>query len=266
MTAPPPPDTPGAAPTEPAWRMLSRPDDAATGYIHHDYVPIHLIRAAKHPPRRVLDVGCFAGATGAFIKRSFPDAWVAGIEPRADAAAAAAERLDTVQAVTLDAFDHAAAGIEAGSIDTVVLADVLEHMYDPWAALLALRPWLSADAQLLVSIPNVRNLWLMERLAAGDWRYEAQGLLDVTHIRFFTRATAVSLFTQTGYRVDQVHCHIDDRCRGLLSVPMNGPTTDITAGRLSLRQLTRDDLAELATLQFYFVAEPDPTAVPGATP
>lgn len=267
MESPPPCQSSANAASEPAWRALASPDGRADAYIHQDYVPVHLIQAAKRPPRRVLDVGCFAGAAGAHIKTLHPGAWVAGVEPRADAAARAAQRLDHVQAVMLDKFDFQAAGIGLASIDTVVLADVLEHMYDPWAALLALRPWLSADAQLLVSLPNVRNLWLMDRLIAGDWPYEPQGLLDVTHIRFFTRKTAVQMFEQTGYRIDAVHCHIDERCRGVLALPAGeGGLTDVNVGRLSLRGMSRNDLAELATLQFYFVAEPDPAFTQGGKP
>lgn len=254
MTSSPPSSSP--PPSQP-WRMLSAGGDS-TGYIHHDYVPVHLFQAVRHPPRRVLDVGCFAGATGAFLKSRYPDAWVAGVEPRADAAVLAARRLDEVQAATLEGFDFARAGIAPASLDTVILADVLEHMYDPWAALLALRPWLTSDAQLLVSLPNVRNLWLMDRMAAGEWTYEAQGLLDITHIRFFTRRGAVALFHETGYRTDQIHCHIDERCRSILSLPMTGPTLDVSTSRLTLRGLNREDVAELATLQFYFAATPGP--------
>lgn len=246
----------GGTPHRFVWQALDAPDASAPDYIHQDYVPVHLIQAARHAPRVVLDVGCYAGATGAFIKRQHPGARVIGVEPRADAAAVAARRLDAVHTGLLEQVDFAAAGIGPGSIDTVVLADVLEHMYNPWNALLLLKPYLSADAQLLVSLPNVRNLWLMERLAGGAWTYESQGLLDITHIRFFTRREALRLFEETGYRVDSVHCHIDERCRGLLSLAMSGPTIDVSTERLTLKGLTRDDLAELAALQFYFVAEP----------
>lgn len=239
------------------WQALDAPDDAMPAYVHPDYVPAHLIARIARPPRLVLDVGCYAGATGAYVKARHPDARVIGIEPRAAAAARAARRLDAVQATTLEGFDFDAAGIAPGTVDTVILADVLEHMYNPWAALVGLRRWLSPDAQLLVSMPNARNLWLLDRLAiGGEWRYEAQGLLDVTHIRFFTRRDMMRLFAETGYRVGEVHCNIDERCRGVLSLPMNGPTVDLQTPRLTLKGLTRDDLAELATLQFFFVATP----------
>ena len=94
-------------------------------------------------------------------------------------------------------------GSRAGEIDTVFLLDVLEHMYDPWLALATLRDLVSPRAQLVISLPNVRNMLLIRDLMNGYWRYRNMGLLDATHIRFFTEHEALRLIYQTGFRVER---------------------------------------------------------------
>lgn len=250
------PTDPAATAPSRVWQLLDTADGTHEHFLHHDYVPAKLLDLMPRPPRVVLDVGCFAGATGAAIKQRHPGARVIGIEPAEAPARRAAGRLDAVHNTTLEALDFEAAGLLPGSVDTVVLADVLEHMYNPWRTLLLLKRCLSADAQVLVSLPNVRNLWIMDRMARGHWTYEGQGLLDITHIRFFGRREAEALFRETGYGVGPVHCHLDDRCRQILERQQSGPPFQISTDTLTLRNLSRDDLVELATLQFLFVATP----------
>jgi hypothetical protein len=72
--------------------------------------------------------------------------------------------------------------------------DVLEHTYDPWKTMLTLRNLISERAQLVVSLPNVRNVPLIQDLISGYWRYRRTGLLDITHIRFFTYSDMCRMF------------------------------------------------------------------------
>lgn len=248
-------DPAAIAPTR-VWQLLDTADGTHQHFLHHDYVPVKLLTLMARPPRVVLDVGCFAGATGAAIKQRHPEARVIGIEPAEAPARRAAERLDAVHNTTLEALDFEAAGLTPGAVDTVILADVLEHMYNPWQTLLLLKRCLSADAQVLVSLPNVRNLWIMDQMARGRWTYEGQGLLDITHIRFFGRREAEAMFRETGYDVGPVSCNLDDRCRAIIDRQRPGPPFEVSTDVLTLRNLGRDDLVELATLQFLFVATP----------
>jgi 2-polyprenyl-3-methyl-5-hydroxy-6-metoxy-1,4-benzoquinol methylase len=87
------------------------------------------------------------------------------------------------------------------AIGTVLLLDVLEHLYDPWRALARIRTWLAPGTRVLASVPNIRNLANLEELAAGRWEYGPHAVLDITHVRFFTRATLRRLFEETGYAV-----------------------------------------------------------------
>lgn len=237
------------------WETLLEVDEAdATQY--HNWPRSELVDLAPRTPRRVLDIGCAAGKTGEYIKHKFPQAKVYGVEVNRTAAALAAKRLDSVFAGKFEDFDFAAHGIEPGSLDTVIVADVLEHIYDPWGVMVRLRPYLTADAQVLASIPNTRNLALMNGLAEGDWRYEPWGLLDVTHIRFFTLKAIRRYFHETGYRVARVHHNLDGRLTNLYQANRDKPLVNVDFDKFTLKNVTQEELVELCTLQFFVVAEP----------
>ena len=182
---------PGMTTPPSAWRWLAANANdirrgADDGY--YDRVRDELLDMIAVAPGAVLDVGCGGGATDAELKRRFAAATVVGIEPVAAAAARAAKRLDRVICANAETLDFAAAGIAPGTFDLIIVADVLEHMYDPWHMLERLRPLLALGGRILASIPNVRNLWLLEKIARGNFDYRDEGLLDITHIRFFTFA------------------------------------------------------------------------------
>lgn len=195
--------------------LLNATDTDATQY--HNWPRSELVDLVVHPPRKVLDIGCAAGKTGEYIKQKYPQAKVYGVEQNRAAAELAAQRLDSVFAGKFEDFDFATHGITPGSLDTVIVADVLEHIYSPWDVLVRLKPYLAPDAQILASIPNTRNLALMKDLAEGHWRYEAWGLLDVTHIRFFTLKEIRRFFHETGYHVARVHHNLDGRLSAFTS-------------------------------------------------
>jgi 2-polyprenyl-3-methyl-5-hydroxy-6-metoxy-1,4-benzoquinol methylase len=227
--------------------------------LNHDYVPTGLLELTPRPPGLVLDVGCFCGAVGAWLKQKYPQARVVGIEPLEEAARIARGRLDAVLVGKFEDVSLSAAGVEPGEVDLIVLADVLEHMYDPWHALTTLRPMLRPDGVVLASIPNIRNLAVLDQLAEGDFHYTEAGLLDVTHIRFFTRRGVERLFDETGYRIDIMTSNLDPRYRQMADasvVPAN-----IDTPSFQLKNQNREQLVELATLQFWLRAA---AAVPPA--
>ena len=123
-----------------------------------DYAPVGLLEMIETPPRRVLDIGCFCGGTGRWLKARFPDCAIIGIEMLDKAAATAAEVYDRVIVNAFEQVDFAAEGLEQGSVDTIIAADVLEHLYNPWKALQRLKPLLVPGGAIYISLPNVRNL------------------------------------------------------------------------------------------------------------
>lgn len=234
-------------------RYLNVSDIDATGY--HGGVRGDLVDFFSHPPSLVLDIGCAAGGTGAALKAKFPHAKVYGIELNKSAAAVAVTRLDKVMVGKFEEIDLEKEGVAYGSIDGVIVADVLEHMYNPWDVLVRLRPYLASNAKIIASIPNVRNLALMGDLSEGYWRYESLGLLDITHIRFFTLKEIRRFFHETGYHVSKVVYGIDGRLKDIHQQYLNKCPADIEVGRMVLRNVARPELDEMCSLQFYLIAE-----------
>ena len=149
------------------------------------------------PPGRVLDVGCSRGAFGVELKRLCSSRVVFGIEPTA-AADYAKTRLDgVVRGSFPEDFP-----IEWGRFDVLCFNDVLEHLVDPWNVLKQSRRFLAPGGAVVASIPNVRYMdVLLDLVLRGEWRYEETGVLDRTHLRFFTRASVARLFIDSGFAV-----------------------------------------------------------------
>lgn len=240
-----------------AWQLLGSPDGTHMEFLDPDYAPIGLVDMIVDDPGLVLDVGCFCGAAGALIKQRWPGATVIGIEPLKGAADRAAERIDRVINSTLEDVAFEDIGVSPKSVDTIVFADVLEHMYNPWAALETVRPLLADDAAVFASIPNVRNLALIHKLVTGRWTYEGFGLLDVTHIRFFTLAEVRDMFAQTGYRVEAVTHNIDQELARVWELGREMETANVQIGSLVVNNVSRADRMELATRQFFIKARKD---------
>jgi GT2 family glycosyltransferase/Flp pilus assembly protein TadD len=118
-----------------------------------------------------------------------------GIEPVEHAARDARTKLDRV--ITSKAED-ALAELPDGYFDVMVCADVLEHMQDPAAFLAQARNKLSLRGEVVASIPNVRHWSVLVDLLEGRWDYQDAGILDRTHLRFFTRKSILELFGNAG--------------------------------------------------------------------
>jgi O-antigen biosynthesis protein len=228
--------------------------DFSPGY--HDNPRLDLVQMFGHAPRRALEVGCAGGATGKAIKAQYPNCYVIGIELNKAAAEFARGHMDQVIIGSFDSIEMAQHNIAPESIDTVVLADVLEHMYNPWAALVKLKPYLTPDAQVLASIPNARNLTLIDSLANGYWGYEARGLLDITHIRFFTHREMIKLFNETGYQIQVVNGSPDPRLTHLVMPSDAAGPIHLNTEKLTIKNVGETELMELRTLQFLVRATP----------
>ncbi|HXU21684.1 MAG TPA: class I SAM-dependent methyltransferase [Verrucomicrobiae bacterium] len=154
------------------------------------------------PPncRRLLDVGCGAGAFGEMVKRKKKvEVW--GVEPVSSVAAEASTKLDHVIVGTFSPQTE----LPEESFDCIVFNDVLEHMLAPEQALRYATSLLSCTGSIVASIPNIRYLPILWRLAVrGGWKYEDCGVLDRTHVRFFTRSSIIAMFQSEGYVVSDI--------------------------------------------------------------
>jgi 2-polyprenyl-3-methyl-5-hydroxy-6-metoxy-1,4-benzoquinol methylase len=164
---------------------------------YFDFARPEVLQLIPGSARCVLEIGCGAGRLGEALKER-QTCEVVGVELNGDAAERAKQRLDRVvvgdvERLTLDFAD--------GSFDCLVCADVLEHLVDPGGFLARARRWLKDNATVVASIPNVRHHSVVGSLIEGNWTYEPAGLLDNTHLHFFTRRDAQDLFMKAGYDV-----------------------------------------------------------------
>lgn len=164
----------------------------------------------------VLDIGC---ASGGLLAQLAPTAGRrVGIEPDQSAAQAAARHADTVHAGTLAEIGDSLVG-DGEHFDVVVLADVLEHVADPTTELRRAAALVAATGSMVISLPNVAHWTMRLHLGAGRWRYGPSGILDDTHLRFFTWHSAAALVRDSGLQV-RSHIGVVPRLANHLPVPV----------------------------------------------
>ncbi|MDQ2869913.1 MAG: class I SAM-dependent methyltransferase [Acidobacteriota bacterium] len=172
-----------------------------------------LIERLASGARRVADVGCGSGATGAALKRKDPLVDVTGIEIDSAAAARAAGRLDRV--VCGDAASALSAlAVEGRRFDSFLFGDVLEHTADPVAVLSAARSAADPGARLVASVPNAGHLSVVRDLTLGRFDPAPAGLLDAGHLRWFTRPFLAEVLEEAGWSVQSIDGVEGDRPPG----------------------------------------------------
>ena len=151
---------------------------------------------------RIFEVGCGTGNTLSFLKSSGRCQWAGGIELFHDAADAARKNIDFVLEGSVENIELP---FEEQSMDVILCLDVLEHLVDPWKVVHRLHVLLKPGGVLVCSIPNIRYFRVvLSLLICGKWEYSESGILDKTHLRFFTKKTAIELVTCSGLTVDML--------------------------------------------------------------
>ena len=207
--------------------------------------------------RVVLDIGCGAGRLGEAIKARQP-AEVVGIELNAAAAAAARRRLDQVFVGDVEGLDLP---LPPGRFDAIICGDILEHLRDPDRLLRQARAWLAPGGSLIASIPNVRHRSVVRSVLEGNWTYESAGLLDRTHLRFFTRREIEKLFFRAGFAIEEMRSVIGPGDQGAVGSSRG----TVQVGRLAIGGLSDQDAAEFYTYQYLVRARPAPVPDFGTT-
>ena len=168
-----------------------------SGYFHRQrpemlkYIPENAVR--------ILEVGCNDGAFCATLKRSDREIW--GVEMNSEAAQKATKICNFV---LVGDFHELYDQLPKNHYDCVIFNDVLEHLYSPWDTIKMVKSLLSENGVLVSSIPNFRyvaNL-VTEVIWEGEFRYKPEGgILDDTHVRFFTPKSIYRMFREQGYEV-----------------------------------------------------------------
>jgi 2-polyprenyl-3-methyl-5-hydroxy-6-metoxy-1,4-benzoquinol methylase len=150
---------------------------------------------------RVLDVGCATGYLGRFLTKE-RGCLVDGIEANHEAAHEASEYLRNVWVGNVD--DESTFDLVSEKYDVILCAAILEHLTNPELALERLSNLLAEDGVLIAGLPNVAHWSIRWSLLRGRWDYSDYGILDRTHLHFYTLKTAKEMFEGAGYVLNRL--------------------------------------------------------------
>lgn len=181
-------------------RTETKPDEdqKCSGYYLEERPDIQAI--INPQGKRILDVGCAAGELGFALKQAGAIE-VVGVEYSPEAAELARQKLDRVYVGDVQSLDLP---IDVSGFDYILFGDVLEHTVDPWAVLASYGGHLKPGGRVVASIPNIRFYSVIVRLIFNRWGYRESGILDKTHLRFFTLPTIKEMLERAGYRIERV--------------------------------------------------------------
>src|SRR5688572_14254598 len=158
---------------------------------------IDLIR--RHSRRRgtLLDLGAAGGELGSALRDHFDR--TIGFEFNVDCVGQLDGRFDQVVITDLETVRAL-----PSNVDAIVLADVLEHLRNPTAALQLVRRALRDDGHVFISVPNIANITVRLGLLFGVFEYRDRGILDSTHLRFYTKRTIRREVEKAGFRIEEI--------------------------------------------------------------
>ena len=168
--------------------------------IHEHHNP-DLLRFIPVESKNLIEIGCSSGALAREFKKISSSCHWLGVE--IDSAYAEMAKRYCDKSIVLD-IETAPESFwdETKNSDCWIFGDTLEHLRDPWKILRLIRANISNTGSVVACIPNAQHWSLQARLNIGDFRYEEAGLLDKTHLRWFTRQTIIEMFDQTGFRIE----------------------------------------------------------------
>ncbi len=149
----------------------------------------------------LVEVGCSSGALAREYRKTNPGCHYTGIEIDAGYAKLASRHCDRVLHLDIETATDATMDTLFPS-DCWIFGDALEHLRDPWAVLARIRHRMSPGACVVACVPNAQHWSMQVRLNTGLLHYEKSGLMDRTHLRWFTHATLIDLFRNAGFKVE----------------------------------------------------------------
>lgn len=167
----------------------------------HNTVNGDLLALMPLNARRVVEVGVMHGALANVYRERNPQAAYMGVDIDPEYAAVAAQFCTETLAGDIETFD-AATMDKLFPSDCWVFGDCLEHLRDPWRIVSMIRERIDSDGCLITCIPNAQHWSVQMCLATGQFRYQDEGLLDRTHVRWFTRITMMEMLIQAGWRIE----------------------------------------------------------------
>jgi methionine biosynthesis protein MetW len=192
--------------------VLQTPDAVQRDFKYHVAEPLDFAKLNPHQAHsiilrqiptgvRVLDIGCATGYLGRFLTKE-RGCVVDGIEADQHAADEASEYLRRVWVGSVD--DEAVLASVSEKYDVILCAAILEHLTHPEVALQRLRRLLADNGVLIAGLPNVAHWSIRWSLLRGRWDYSEYGILDRTHLHFYTLQSAREMFESAGYAINRI--------------------------------------------------------------
>ncbi len=169
----------------------------------HDLHNPDLLGVMDPSTRMLVEVGCMSGALAREFKKIAPQVLYTGVEIDPNYAELASKYCDSVYTLNIDDAPDYFWKMHS-NVDAWIFGDVLEHLKDPWKVLSQIKKVIPGDGYVAACIPNAQHWSIQAKLSIGDFRYEESGLLDRTHLRWFTRQTICEMFENCGFRVVQI--------------------------------------------------------------
>lgn len=189
---------------------------------------VAIVAEMSEMPKRVLEIGCGNGVTLEAIKQKGAE-YVCGFELREDVAELARSRasIDDVICQNIEYMDSLS---DLGVFDLVIASHVLEHMVDPWTVCRKIRELINPGGDFIGAVPNVRHASvLFPLLFRGEWKYRESGVMDWTHLRFFTKQGLIDMLTNAGFVDIRIYPDINGPKSTLIKKLSGGLLTDIAA-------------------------------------
>jgi hypothetical protein len=173
----------------------------------HDMPNMDVLNLIPANCKRIVEVGSSSGALAREYKKSNPGCHYTGIEIDPELATLSARFCDAILHASIESLDERSFDNLFPS-DCWIFADVLEHLIDPWSLLKRIRGRISGEMSVVACLPNAQHWSIQAKINCGQLAYEDDGLLDRTHLRWFTRLTTIDLFQSTGFRIVEVGARI----------------------------------------------------------
>jgi 2-polyprenyl-3-methyl-5-hydroxy-6-metoxy-1,4-benzoquinol methylase len=171
--------------------------DQTAAHEAHNPDLLRLIPAAS---ASLIEIGCSSGALAREFKKLHAQSNYLGIDIDERNVELARRHCDETRALNIEQVGDTFYDAQRAR-DCWIFGDTLEHLQDPWKVLRSIRRVIPAEGSVVACIPNAQHWSLQVRMSVGDFRYEDSGLLDRTHLRWFTRQTILEMFANTGFQV-----------------------------------------------------------------
>jgi len=168
-----------------------------------------LLRLIPADAKNLIEIGCGSGALAREYKKTNGNCRYIGVDIVPEYVTLAQRHCDTAIGLDIEAADEGFFK-EAASCDCWIFGDSLEHLRDPWLLLSKVRKVIPSTGCIVACIPNAQHWSVQARLNCGEFRYEALGLLDRTHLRWFTRMTIIEMFSGAGFNIAEGYPRIFD--------------------------------------------------------